>query len=226
MPRILVIEDEANIALGLQDDLTLEGYQVEVAGDGEAGSRLAQKGQFDLIILDIMLPKKDGFQICRELRRSGVTTPVLLLTAKTQEAEKVLGLELGADDYVTKPFSPLELRARIKALLRRSQNQAVDVFRFGDCEVHFQKFEVCRAGVPVNLTPIEFKLLSALIRNRGKVLSRDQLLELVWGADTFITDRVVDTHITNLRKKIEPASGHPHYIINVRGVGYRFDDLC
>ncbi len=226
MPRILVIEDEANIALGLQDDLTLEGYQVEVAGDGEAGSRLAQEGQFDLIILDIMLPKKDGFQICRELRRSGVTTPVLLLTAKTQEAEKVLGLELGADDYVTKPFSPLELRARIKALLRRSQNQAVDVFRFGDCEVHFQKFEVCRAGVPVNLTPIEFKLLSALIRNRGKVLSRDQLLELVWGADTFITDRVVDTHITNLRKKIEPASGHPHYIINVRGVGYRFDDLC
>lgn len=226
MPRILVIEDEANIALGLQDDLTLEGYQVEVAGDGEAGSRLAQKGQFDLIILDIMLPKKDGFQICRELRRSGVTTPVLLLTAKTQEAEKVLGLELGADDYVTKPFSPLELRARIKALLRRSQNQAVDVFRFGDCEVHFQKFEVCRSGVPVNLTPIEFKLLSALIRNRGKVLSRDQLLELVWGADTFITDRVVDTHITNLRKKIEPASGHPHYIINVRGVGYRFDDLC
>jgi two-component system alkaline phosphatase synthesis response regulator PhoP len=226
MPRILVIEDEANIALGLQDDLTLEGYQVEVAGDGEAGSRLAQEGQFDLIILDIMLPKKDGFQICRELRRSGVTTPVLLLTAKTQEAEKVLGLELGADDYVTKPFSPLELRARIKALLRRSQNQAVDVFRFGDCEVHFQKFEVCRAGVPVNLTPIEFKLLSALIRNRGKVLSRDQLLDLVWGADTFITDRVVDTHITNLRKKIEPASGHPHYIINVRGVGYRFDDLC
>ena len=226
MPRILVIEDEANIALGLQDDLTLEGYQVEVAGDGEAGSRLAQEGQFDLIILDIMLPKKDGFQICRELRRSGVTTPVLLLTAKTQEAEKVLGLELGADDYVTKPFSPLELRARIKALLRRSQSQAVDVFRFGDCEVHFQKFEVCRAGVPVNLTPIEFKLLSALIRNRGKVLSRDQLLELVWGADTFITDRVVDTHITNLRKKIEPASGHPHYIINVRGVGYRFDDLC
>ncbi len=226
MPRILVIEDEANIALGLQDDLTLEGYQVEVAGDGEAGSRLAQEGQFDLIILDIMLPKKDGFQLCRELRRSGVTTPVLLLTAKTQEAEKVLGLELGADDYVTKPFSPLELRARIKALLRRSQNQAVDVFRFGDCEVHFQKFEVCRAGVPVNLTPIEFKLLSALIRNRGKVLSRDQLLELVWGADTFITDRVVDTHITNLRKKIEPASGHPHYIINVRGVGYRFDDLC
>ncbi len=226
MPRILVIEDEANIALGLQDDLTLEGYQVEVAGDGEAGSRLAQEGQFDLIILDIMLPKKDGFQLCRELRRSGVTTPVLLLTAKTQEAEKVLGLELGADDYVTKPFSPLELRARIKALLRRSQNQAVDVFRFGDCEVHFQKFEVCRAGVPVNLTPIEFKLLSALIRNRGKVLSRDQLLDLVWGADTFITDRVVDTHITNLRKKIEPASGHPHYIINVRGVGYRFDDLC
>jgi len=226
MPRILVIEDEANIALGLQDDLTLEGYQVEVAGDGEAGSRLAQEGQFDLIILDIMLPKKDGFQICRELRRSGVTTPVLLLTAKTQEAEKVLGLDLGADDYVTKPFSPLELRARFKALLRRSQNQAVDVFRFGDCEVHFQKFEVCRSGVPVNLTPIEFKLLSALIRNRGKVLSRDQLLELVWGADTFITDRVVDTHITNLRKKIEPTSGHPHYIINVRGVGYRFDDLC
>jgi two-component system alkaline phosphatase synthesis response regulator PhoP len=179
-----------------------------------------------LIILDIMLPKKDGFQLCRELRRSGVTTPVLLLTAKSQEAEKVLGLELGADDYVTKPFSPLELRARIKALLRRSQSQAVDVFRFGDCEVRFQKFEVCRAGVPVNLTPIEFKLLSALIRNRGKVLSRDQLLDLVWGADTFITDRVVDTHITNLRKKIEPESGHPHYIINVRGVGYRFDDLC
>ncbi|MDA2926428.1 response regulator transcription factor [Acidobacteria bacterium AH-259-G07] len=223
MARILVVEDEPSIALGLEDDLKLEGYQVEVVSDGETASRRAREGSFDLIILDLMLPQKGGFEVCRELRRAGLETPIIMLTAKTHEAEKVLGLELGADDYVTKPFSPLELRARVKAVLRRSQGELPEVYRFGDCEIDFHRFEVRRAGKPVKLTSLEFKLLTALVRNRGRVLNRDQLLDLVWGSDTFVTDRVVDTHITNLRKKIESGPDQPRYLVSIRGMGYRFD---
>ena len=223
MARILVVEDEPSIALGLEDDLKLEGYQVEVVSDGETASRRAREGSFDLIILDLMLPQKGGFEVCRELRRAGLETPIIMLTAKTHEAEKVLGLELGADDYVTKPFSPLELRARVKAVLRRSQSELPEVYRFGDCEIDFHRFEVRRAGKPVKLTSLEFKLLTALVRNRGRVLNRDQLLDLVWGSDTFVTDRVVDTHITNLRKKIESGPDQPRYLVSIRGMGYRFD---
>ena len=168
-----------------------------------------------------MLPGKDGFEVCRELRRGGIRTPLMLLTARDQEAEKVLGLELGADDYVTKPFSPLELRARVKALLRRAGEPRI--FRFGDIEVDLERLEVLRNGEPLRLTPLEFKLLAVFIRHRGKVLSRDRILDLAWGPDTFITDRVVDTHITNLRKKIEPDPTTPLYLIGVRGVGYRFE---
>ena len=223
MARILVVEDEPGIAVGLEDDLKLEGYEVEVVGDGETASQRAQEEPFDLIILDVMLPRKDGFEVCRELRRAGLRTPIILLTAKTHEAEKVLGLELGADDYVTKPFSPMELRARVKALLRRSAGEELEVYRFGDLEADFSRFELRRAGKPVGLTPLEFKLLATFIRHRGQVLSRDQLLDLVWGQGTFVTDRVVDTHITNLRKKIEPEAGQPRYLISVRGIGYRFE---
>ena len=224
MVKILVVEDDAGIRLGLEEDLTLEGYVVETATDGEAAVRRAREERFDLMVLDVMLPKKDGFQVCRELRRGGVTTPIILLTARTQETEKVLGLQLGADDYVTKPFSPLELRARIEAVLRRSAPPAVAAAPhvFGDMELDEVRCELRRGGVPVDLTAVEFKLLSAFVRNRGRVLSRQWLLDEVW-ADSECVDRVVDTHVSNLRKKIEPEPAEPRYLVSLRGVGYRFD---
>jgi DNA-binding response OmpR family regulator len=226
MTRILVVEDEPGIALGLEDDLKLEGYEVEVIADGTVASQRARVGQFDLILLDVMLPGKDGFDICRELRRAGMRVPILMLTAKTQEAEKVMGLELGADDYVTKPFGTRELRARIKALLRRAAGgaeSAMECYRFGDVEVDFRRGELRRSGIAVELTPIEFKLLSLFLRAPGRVMSRDRLLEGAWGADTFASDRIVDNHIANLRRKIEPDPAEPRYLRNVRGMGYRFD---
>ncbi len=223
MARLLIVEDEPGIALGLEDDLKLEGYEVEVVADGEGALRRARSDSFDLILLDVMLPGKDGFEVCRELRRGGSRTPIIILTAKTREAEKVLGLELGADDYVTKPFSPLELRARIKAALRRAGDSTPDIYRFGDLEVDFTRFEVRRGSDPIALTPLEFRLLAAFVRHEGQVLSRSRLLDLVWGSGTFVADRVVDTHITNLRKKLEPTPARPRYLVSVRGVGYRFD---
>ncbi len=223
MKRILVVEDEPAIAFGLQLDLKNEGYDVEIESDGESGLRRARKEAFDLILLDVMLPRKDGYEVCRELRRGGSKTPVIMLTAKAQEAEKVLGLEIGADDYVTKPFSPRELRARVKAALRRTAEDDLPICRFGDAEVDFGRCELRRAGKPVELTALEFKLLTAFIRNGGKVLSRDQLLDLVWGHGTFVTDRVVDNHVVTLRKKVEPEPSEPRYIVSVRGLGYRFD---
>ena len=183
----------------------------------------AEQGAIDLILLDVMLPHKDGFAVCREVRRSGGSMPIILLTARTHEAEKVLGLELGADDYVTKPFSPMELRARIKAALRRNTAGASPVYRFGDFEVDFSRFELRRGGKPVDLTPIEFKLLSAFLRNRRNVLTRQQLLDHVWGPDVFVTDRVVDTHVGNLRRKVEVDPDNPLFIASVRGIGYRFE---
>jgi DNA-binding response OmpR family regulator len=224
--KILVVEDEPGIALGLEDDLTMEGYDVEVIGDGPAASRRARETAFDLILLDVMLPGKDGFEVCREIRRAGLRMPILMLTAKTQEAEKVMALELGADDYVTKPFGTRELRARIKALLRRSNDVSrpePGCFRFGDVELDFPRAELRRSGKPVELTPIEFKLMTVFVRSAGRVLSRDQLLNEAWGPNTFASDRIVDNHIANLRKKIEPDAANPRYLRNVRGLGYRFD---
>jgi two-component system alkaline phosphatase synthesis response regulator PhoP len=224
MKRILVVEDEPGIALGLEDDLKMEGYLVEVVGDGAVAARRAKEGAFDLILLDLMLPGKDGFEVCRELRRAGLRTPILMLTAKTQEAEKVMGFELGADDYVTKPFGTRELRARIKALLRRAGDEAArERYCFGDVEVDFGRGELRRGEKPVELTPIEFKLLALFIRARGRVLSRDQLLAGAWGAETFASERIVDNHIANLRKKIESDPARPLYLKNLRGLGYRFD---
>ena len=225
MSRILVVEDDANIALGLQDDLTLEGYQAEVARDGEEAVRLARAEPFDLIVLDVMLPRKDGFAVCRELRRGGLKTPIIMLTARAHEAEKVLGLELGADDYVTKPFSPLELRARIKAVLRRVADAAPvpRIYRLGDAEVDFGRCELRRGGETIEITSIEVKLLTAFVRNRGLVLTRSQLLDAAWGSETHVTDRAVDNHVVALRRKIEPDPAEPRYLISVRGMGYRFD---
>jgi len=223
MKRILVVEDESAIAFGLQLDLRSEGYDVEIEADGENALDRAWKEDFDLILLDVMLPRKDGFEVCRELRRGGSKIPIIMLTAKVQEAEKVMGLELGADDYVTKPFSPRELRARVKAALRRTSEDESQTYRFGDSEVDFERCELRRSGKPVELTALEFKLLAAFVRNRGRLLSRGQLLDLVWGHDTFVTDRVVDNHVVALRKKIEPERSQPRYLLSVRGMGYRFD---
>jgi DNA-binding response OmpR family regulator len=223
MTRILVVEDEPDIALGLQDDLTRQGYEVDTVADGESAIRRASGETWDLILLDVMLPKIDGFEVCRELRRLRIRTPIILLTAKVQEAEKVLGLELGADDYVTKPFSPRELRARIKAVLRRIDDGSMGVERFGDVEVDFDRAEVRRKGDPVDLTALELRLLKVFVSHRGRVLTRAQLIDLAWEQGTNVADRVVDTHILNLRRKIEPLPSEPRFICGVRGIGYRFD---
>jgi DNA-binding response OmpR family regulator len=223
MPRILIVEDDRDIALGLEEDLARHGYEVATVGDGEEAIQSGKGETWDLILLDLMLPRRDGFEVCQQLRLAGIRTPIIMLTAKTHEAEKVLGLELGADDYVTKPFSPRELRARIHAVLRRVAEEARGTHRFGDCEVDFDRGEVRRAGAPIDVSALEFRLLAAFIRQRGRVLSRDQLIDAAWGHGTFVTDRVIDTHVLNLRKKIEPVPAQPCYIRSVRGMGYRFD---
>jgi two-component system alkaline phosphatase synthesis response regulator PhoP len=221
--RILIVEDEPGIAFALEADLRTEGYSVATANNGDEGLRLASTGKFDLILLDVMLPGKDGFEVCRALRRAGSKTAIILLTAKAQEAEKVLGLELGADDYVTKPFSPRELRARIKAVSRRFADVDVAVFCFGDAEVDFARCEVKRSGKVVDLSALEFKLLTVFVRSQGRVLTRDQLLDAAWGGDVSLNDRVVDNHIVSLRRKLEPEPTHPKHFLNIRGMGYRFD---
>ena len=223
MTRILVVEDEPGIAFALEADLQSEGYSVRVASTGDDALRLARGESFDLVLLDVMLPGKDGFEVCRELRRSGCRMPIVLLTAKSQEAEKVMGLELGADDYVTKPFSPRELRARIKAHLRRVRADADELFRFGDAEVDFGRAEVRRNGTSVDLSALEYKLLSAFVKARGRLLTREHLIDAVWGRDVALNDRAVDNHIVSLRRKLEPNPSKPQFFLNIRGLGYRFD---
>src|SRR4051812_1871380 len=203
MSRILVVEDEPDIAMGLTEDLQRFGHEVHTVGDGATALRRARDERWDLILLDVMLPRVDGFEVCRELRRARLQTPIILLTAKTQEAEKIMGLELGADDYVTKPFSPRELRARINAVLRRASGEMLGVHRFDNLEVDLDAVEVRKSGKPVELTALEFRLLRAFIERRGRALSREQLIEAAWERGTNVSDRVVDTHILNLRKKIE-----------------------
>ena len=224
MSRVLIVEDEPDIVLSLQEDLRRQGYETGVATDGVQGLDAAKTGGWDLILLDVMLPKMDGFDVCAALRKAGVATPIIMLTARTQEAEKELGLDSGADDYVTKPFSLRELRARIRAQLRRTARAHERTSRFGDCEVDFDRAALRRAGRPVDVTPQELRLLEVFLRHRGRVLSRDRLIELAWGHGTAITDRAVDTHVFNLRKKIETVPSAPRFIVGVRGLGYRFDD--
>jgi len=200
-----------------------EGYAPTVVADGLTAIREATMQPFDLILLDVMLPGRDGFDVCRDVRAAGVTVPIVLLTARAHEAEKVLGLESGADDYVTKPYSARELRARVKAHLRRGQRSTPDVCRFGDCELDFIRCELRRGGRVVDLSALEFTLLSTFVRQSGRVLTRAQLLDTVWGAGTHVTDRVVDNQVTNLRRKIEPEPASPRYLVSLRGLGYRFD---
>lgn len=224
--NILLVEDEKGLILTLTDRLQSEGFEVKSAPDGELGLELALKGGFDLIVLDVMLPKKNGYDVCRDLRQKGINTPILMLTAKGEIIDKVLGLKLGADDYLTKPFEVMELLARIEALLRRSGNtiQAVepDTFRFGDVAIDFRRAEVRLKDSPVDLSAMEFKLLQFLIENRDAVHSRDQLLDAVWGYDAMPTTRTVDVHIAWLRQKLEPNPKYPQFIHTVHGLGYKF----
>jgi len=219
--RILIVEDESSIAIRLEDDLTLEGYEIVIVDDGITAVKRALEEDFDLILLDVMLPGKSGYDVCREVRKKKPRLPILMLTAKSHEAEKVLGLEMGADDYVTKPFSPLELRARIRALLRRSSTPEPNVYSFGTFTLDMERMEVLSDDHPLDFTMLEFKLLAALAQNSGHVISRDLLLDLVWGEDVVVTDRAIDTHIANIRKKLGPAGAE--MIKSIRGMGYRFD---
>jgi two-component system alkaline phosphatase synthesis response regulator PhoP len=222
--RLLIVEDEPVIALALEDDLTLEGYTVVRVQDGADAIARARAESFDAILLDVMLPGKDGFEVCRELRRHRVRTPILMLTARGQEIEKVLGLQVGADDYVTKPFGIRELRARIAALIRRSRPENTSgTVRIGDATVDLDRAEIIRVDQTLPLTALEFRLLQAFIASRGRILSRAQLISEVWGPGVFVTDRVVDNHIGSLRKKLESDVREPKYLQNVRGIGYRLE---
>ena len=224
-PRVLLVEDEAGLRLTLSDRLGSEGYSVETASDGEAGLARASNGAYDLIVLDVMLPKMNGFDLCREVRQRGVTTPILMLTARGQVVDKVVGLKLGADDYLTKPFETIELTARLEALLRRAPSAPQpggDSYRFGEIAIDFRKMEVMRAGAPVDLSAREFKLLRHFIAHRGATLSRDALLADVWGYDETPLTRTVDVHVAGLRQKIEPNPRVPEYILTVHGLGYKF----
>jgi DNA-binding response OmpR family regulator len=228
MPRLLVIEDNADLAFGLKTVLEFEGHEVEVAGDGEVGLRRAREADPSLIILDLMLPRKGGYEVLQELRAGGLRTPVLILTARSQESDLVMGFNLGADDYVTKPFSTAELVARVRALLRRTrlapspgaESQAVE--RFGRVQVDPDTRTVFRNGEPVDLTPKEFDLLLALLRRRGAVASRTELLKEVWRyGNAEIMTRTVDVHIAELRRKLEDDPSDPEHILTARKAGYR-----
>jgi two-component system alkaline phosphatase synthesis response regulator PhoP len=225
--RILLIEDEAGLILTLTDRLESEGYEVVSAADGETGSAAAIAQPFDLIILDVMLPKKNGYDVARDLRQQGITTPILMLTAKGETIDKVLGLKLGADDYLTKPFEMIELLARIEALLRRGKASLnggglSGAFHFGDVGIDFKRARVTRGVSEVELSAMEFKLLQYLIENSGVVHSRDHLLDAVWGYDAMPSTRTVDVHIAGLRQKLETNPKHPQFIQTVHGMGYRF----
>jgi DNA-binding response OmpR family regulator len=220
----LIVEDDQAMAVALRDGFEYEGYTVQVARDGAAGLKAASEKELDLIILDVMLPKVSGFDLCKQLRGAGNATPIIMLTARGQEIDKVVGLKIGADDYVTKPFSFMELMARVEALLRRThrQSEALDEFRFGDILVNFKKFEVIKGGAPMELSAREFNILRYFIEHRGEVVTRDQLLDSVWGYGSFPLTRTVDMHIAKLRQKIEDTPHDPRYIVTVHRVGYKF----
>jgi two-component system alkaline phosphatase synthesis response regulator PhoP len=221
--RILVVEDDLSILTGVSMNLRYEGYEVLQAQDGERGLEIAVAESPDLIVLDIMMPRINGYEVLRELRSRGVRTPVLVLSAKGLERDKVLGLDLGADDYVVKPFGVAELLARVKAVLRRRYGEDGEVLRFGDVAVDLRSRVVTRGGAPVELTAQEFRLLAHLVSNPGRTFSRDELLRGAWGVDYEGTARTVDTFVRQLRQKVEPDPEAPRYIVTARGLGYRFE---
>jgi two-component system alkaline phosphatase synthesis response regulator PhoP len=223
--RLLLIEDEPGLVLTLADRLGREGYSVETAQDGAIGLERALQEPFELILLDVMLPRQSGFDVLRDLRQQGVDTPVIMLTARGQVVDKVVGLKLGADDYLTKPFEMMELLARIEARLRRAPPPATidaEAYRFGAIQVDFRKAEVTREGAAINLSAREYQLLRYFIEHRGATISRDELLNQVWGYNAMPNTRTVDVHVAWLRQKIEPNPKHPQYILTAHGLGYRF----
>lgn len=227
MKKILIIEDNPGIQMSLLDEFEAAGYKVFATDNGIEGLKLTREQRPDLVILDIMLPGLDGFEVCKKLRMEGNIIPVIMLTVKDKEIDKVLGLELGADDYVTKPFSVRELSARVKTIFRRIEEYSVesDVCNIGETTLDFRKYESIRRGVKIDFTSLEFQLLRYFVRNRGKVLSRAELLEHVWGENNVVISlRTIDSHIASIRKKLEDNLSDPKFIINIRGVGYKMAD--
>jgi len=222
--RLLLVEDEPGLVFTLTDRLTLEGYAIEHSADGDSALERAASGAFDLVLLDVMLPRLNGFDVLRELRRRGNETPVIVLTARGQVVDKVVGLKLGADDYVTKPFEMIELLARIEAKLRRAPapSRPLDGYRFGNVAIDFRKAEVTKDGRPVELAAREFQLLRYFVEHRGATLTREELLNEVWGYNAMPSTRTVDVHVAWLRQKVEPTPKHPQYILTVHGMGYKF----
>jgi DNA-binding response OmpR family regulator len=222
--KVLIVEDDEAMAVALHDGFKYEGFEVALARDGAAGLRLATKESPSLIVLDVMLPKITGLDICKTIRKEGNTVPIIMLTARGQEIDKVLGLKLGADDYITKPFSFMELMARVEAVLRRSSGDkpAIDSYAFGDVTLDFKKGEATKAGAPIEMSPREFRLLQYMVEYKGEVLTRDQLLNAVWDYENTPFTRTVDMHIAKLRKKIEDEAGEPKYIVTVHRMGYKF----
>ena len=224
MKKILIIEDEKDMVTGLKFNLEARDYAVITAFDGEAGYQKALEEMPDLVILDLMLPRLNGYEVCKRLKKEIPELPIIMLTAKSQEAEIVTGLELGADDYITKPFSVLELLARIKALFRRikSGSEIPEVHRFGNLEINFKKYEARKKGNPLKLSPREYELLKCFIEREGEIVSRDELLKQVWGYDSFPNTRTIDAHISKLRHKIEDNPEEPKLIVTIHGIGYKF----
>jgi two-component system alkaline phosphatase synthesis response regulator PhoP len=224
--KILIVEDEPDMVLGLRDNFEFEGYEVVTASDGAAGLERARSEKPDLLILDIMMPKLSGLEVCKTLRGEGFEKPIIMLTARGQEIDKVVGLELGADDYVTKPFSIRELLARVRAILRRTEGakRRLARYRFADVELDFEIYRATRAGQALEMSPREFELLRYLIERKGETVSRDQLLEDVWGYESYPSTRTVDTHIAKLRAKIGDSGSEPRYILTMHGAGYKFVD--
>jgi two-component system alkaline phosphatase synthesis response regulator PhoP len=224
LQKVLIIEDEPAMVLGLRDNFEYEGYEVLVAHDGVEGLDRALRDKPNVILLDVMLPRKSGLDVCRELRSKGVETPIVMLTARGQEIDKVIGLEIGADDYVTKPFSIKELLARVRAALRRASRQIVDIktYSFGSVALDFEKYQASKAGRAIELSAREFDILKYFIRHRGETLTREQLLDEVWGYDNYPITRTVDNHIAKLRQKVEDTPTEPQYIVTVHRSGYKF----
>ena len=228
MSKILIIEDEPDMVLGLKDNFEFEGYEVQTAADGAAGLERARAQKPDLVILDIMLPKLSGLEVCKTLRSEGFEAPIIMLTARGQEIDKVVGLELGADDYVTKPFSIRELLARVRAILRRTDGtkKRLARYRFADLELDFETYRAKKGGEPLDMSPREFELLRYLIERKGETVSRDRLLEDVWGYESYPSTRTVDTHIAKLRAKIGDSGSEPRHILTIHGMGYKFVDAA
>ncbi len=224
MTHILVVEDDPAILRGLADSLRRESYEVLTAADGEAAWRIVEHKSPDLVILDLMLPKLSGYEVCRKMRNKGINTPILMLTARGEEADRVLGLDLGADDYVGKPFSLRELLARVRALLRRSQpvRPLLDELRVDNAVIDFRSYEARKAGLPLEMTRREFQLLRALASRPGEVITRSELLDQVWGLEVYPTTRTVDNHVAGLRAKLEVDPSQPAHLLTVRGVGYKW----